>query len=443
MGSVDEILISASPGETRLALIAGAVPVEFIVDRGDGLPGDVVLGRVLSVNHPLGAAFVDIGAAQPGFLSPVGKARQGDALLVQVTASARAAKGAELTAAPSLAGQVLAYSPFRPGLSISRKIEDEAERARLRALVKPWLMEGEGVVLRTGAAGRDEADLLAELNALRGRWQAIADARAVAEGAKAIPARLHAPTALERLLTLYPGVRAVWVDDHAALAEARKLFASAQYDAQAFARHDAADLLEDALSPVAPLPGGGTLIFGTAAGMTVIDIDSGAGSPMEANMDAVPEIARQMRLRALAGHILVDLIPSRDRRALGRLVQAMRDAVADDPTPTHVVGTTPLGLLEMTRERHRPTLAETFLEPTLPTRSADSLALAALRALLAEAQSRPAARLGLALSPTVMSALMRRPTALAIAAARLGQAPTLREDAGSETLAAGFAVIPL
>ena len=426
MESADAILLSAGPGELRLALMAGDRPLEFLVDRGDGSPGDVVLGRVLSVNRALDAAFIDIGEPTAGFLSPAGPAAEGQPLLVQVTAAARGAKGAELTRAVSLAGSVIAYTPARAGLNVSRRIVEDDERARLSAVLKPALTAGEGVVVRTQAAGAEAAALLAELDVLRGRWQAIEAARAVATP----PARLHAPHPLTRLLGDYPDITRVVVDSAALLAEIRPLFAAAELRRDAF--DEVAEDLDAALDSRAPLPGGGALIIESTAALTVIDIDSGGGSALDANLAAVPEIARQLRLRGVAGHVILDIIPLRDRRALGRIVEALRHAVADDPTPTHVIGTTPLGLVEMTRERRRPTLAETMLEAAPVRRSADSLGLDALRALLREADARPGARLALAAPPEVVTALRRRPAALAQAADRLGRPLTLKEQPGLE-----------
>jgi Rne/Rng family ribonuclease len=424
MGSADAILLSAGPGELRLAVMAGDRPLEFLIDRGDGNPGDVVLGRVLSVNRAIDAAFIDIGEPTAGFLAPAGPAAEGQPLLVQVTAAARAGKGAELTRAVSLAGQVIAYTPARAGLNVSRRITADDERARLTAVLKPVLTAGEGVVVRTQAAGTEAGALLAELDTLRRRWQAIEAARAVATP----PARLHAPHPLTRLLGDYPDITRVVVDSAALLADIRPLFAAAELCRDAF--DEVADDLDAALDSWVPLPGGGTLIIEFTAALTVIDIDSGGGSALDANLAAVPEIARQLRLRGVAGHVILDIIPLRDRRALGRIVEALRQAVADDPTPTHVIGTTPLGLVEMTRERRRPTLAETMLDATPARRSADSLGLDALRALLREADTRPGARLALAASPEVVTALRRRPAALAQAADRLGRPLTLKEQQG-------------
>ncbi len=422
----DEIVISSAPGETRLVLLVDGRPVEFIIDRGEATSGDVVLGRVLSVNRRLDAAFVEIGDSQPGFLGAPRRLSEGDPVLVQVTAAARGAKGASLTAAPSLAGRWLVFTPFRPGLNLSRRVTDEAERTRLATALGRERAAGEGVVVRTEAAGVSDHDLLGELRILRQRWQTIA-----ASAAQTVPpAALYRTPAVARLLADAPSVERIVVDDPAKLTELRAVFSIVEVRRDAFERSGAAEALEAALEPRVPLPGGGALIIEQTAAVTVIDVDSGGGSALDANLAAVPEIARQLRLRGLAGHILVDVIPLGDRRTLGRLVEELRKAVAGDPTPTRVIGATPLGLVEMTRDRRRPSLAEIMLAATAPQPNAETIGLEGLRAILREAAERPAARLALAAAPAVIAALRRRPAALAEAARRLGRPLALKEDAG-------------
>ncbi|WP_158240443.1 ribonuclease E/G [Telmatospirillum siberiense] len=417
MPPVDEILFSRSPGESRFALMAGGVPVEFVIDRGAAGVGAFVLGRVLSVNRGLDAAFVDIGEPLPGFLASPGAAHgEGAVVLVQVTAASRGSKGAALSAQPSMQGSLLVYTPARPGLNLSRRIADDARREGLRTLLRGLLEPHEGLVVRTEAAEADEAALLAELTSLRGRWRSLSEQAAKA----AAPARLLAVPPLAELLAAHPRVAALRVDDRAALAEAKALFPAAIHEEGVFDR-EAGEALDQALDPRVPLPGGGSLIIETTAAYVTVDIDSGGGAPLAANLAAVPEIARQLRLRGLAGHILIDIIPLKDRQAQARLLAALRKAVADDPTPTHVVGVTPLGSVEMTRERRRPSLAELLLDGGAPTRNAETLGLEGLRAALRAAFDRPQARIALAAAPGVAALLSRNHAALDDAARRLGR----------------------
>jgi Rne/Rng family ribonuclease len=429
MALVDEILLSVAPGETRIALLSEGVPVEFFIDRGEAAAGDFVLGRVLSVNRDLDAAFVEIGEPQPGFLPAPGKAHgEGAVVLAQVTSAARGGKGAVLSVAPSLQGRLLAYTPARAGFNLSRRITDADRRGSLRRMLEPLLMPGEGLVVRTDAVLASDDALCAELILLRRRWQSIQGSatRAVP------PSRLDASSPLIRLLTDYPTVRCLRVDDRKALVEVKALFPDALYEEGVFDR-EVGEIFDLALETRVPLEGGGALIVETTAAFTAIDVDSGGGAPLAANLAAVPEIVRQLRLRGLAGHILIDIIPLKDRQALGRLVAALREAVAADPTPTHVVGVTPLGMIEMTRERRRASLAEIMLEDRAPQRNAETIGLDGLRAALRAALAQPQAKIALAAAPEVVAALLRNRTALDDLASRLGRPLPIRSNADIST----------
>lgn len=347
MPAPDTVLVSVSPGETRLALMAADEVVELLVDRGGLAVGDVVGGRVLAVNRDLNAAFIEIGEPRPGFLGRPGTLAEGDSVAVQVSAAARHDKGAGLRRAPE-------------------------------------------------------------------------------------PVDLRRPSPLARMLGVWSGVARVLADDAATLAAIRADCSAARLERDCFESRGAADALEQALDPVVPLADRARLIIESTAGATVIDIDSGGAAPLAANLAAMPEIARQLRLRALAGHLLVDVIPLGRRRPLTPVVEALREAVARDPTPTHLVGVTPLGMIELMRERRRPSLGEVMLDPPACRASAETLALAALRAVLRQVERQPGRRPLLAAAPAVIEALGRHPAALAEMQRRLGQRLELRSDPAVE-----------
>lgn len=224
-----------------------------------------------------------------------------------------------------------------------------------------------------------------------------------AEGA--VPALLRPSDPLERLRAAFPGAPVV-------------------------EGHDEVDeVLEAVLSPVAALPGGGRLVIEATAALAAIDVDSGPMRPADANRAAVAEIARQLRLRNIGGQVVVDFVSGRDRKPLHRLADELKAAVAADPVPTHVFGVSPLGLVELTRERRGPSLAELLCRRALGPTS-ETLALMALRRLLAEALARPAARLGIRAAPAVAAALARLPEARAEAERLLGRPLAIREEAG-------------
>lgn len=220
-----------------------------------------------------------------------------------------------------------------------------------------------------------------------------------------VPVLLRRPDPLEGLRTAFPGARIV-----------------------PNAHHEVDEVLEAALDPVVPLPGGGRLVIEPAAALTAIDVDSAGARPAEANGLAVAEIARQLRLRNIGGQVVVDFVSGRDRKPLFRLVEALKQAVAADPVPTHVFGVSPLGLVELTRERRGSALTELLCRRARAA-TPETLALAALRSLLAEALARPGKILALRAAPPVAAALAGLAAERAEAERRLGHPLTIREDA--------------
>ena len=366
MAPADRILLAWGPGEIRSAVCRGDQIVELGVARAELVAGALFLGRVVEVPSGLDAAFVEIGQSRPGFL-PGAKGRcQGQSLLVQVRADARGGKGAVLTDSPVLAGRLLSLTPSCPGIAASARLED-GETRRLTALAGALIRPGEGLRLHAAAAGRGADELAADLAALRDDW---AEIERQCQALRA-PALVWRPDPLARLLAAHPQVMRVVVDDAALLAQCRhRVGAMAVLDAAAIADAGLDDAFDAALDPVVALPCGGRLIIEPTAALTAIDVDSGGAKPAEANRQAVDAVARQLRLRGIAGQVAVDFIPGTARGALFKLTAALKRAVADDPVPTHVFGLGPLGLVELTRERRAPPLAELMGEtarlPSVP-----------------------------------------------------------------------------
>lgn len=420
-----EILYSWGPGESRLALVKDDRLVELAVVRPDLLAGAVVLGRVVELAPKLGAVFLDIGQERPAYLQGVKGLTKGQAVLAQVKADAHAGKGATLTQDVTLPGRFVAYVPARPGLVVSRKLSDD-KRARLMERLEPLVAEGEGVIARTNAIHAGEDELVADLDRLRAAWIAI-------KAATKAPAVLWRPDPLERLLAEHHGVTRILVDDDETFAAARARFGAMverQRGAPIFDLHEVEDSLAAALSPVVGLVCGGRVAIEPTAALTAIDVDSGPASPVEANLQAIPVIARQLRLRNIAGQIVVDFVSAGGKGVLMKLAAQLKQVVATDPIATHVIGVTPLGLIEMTRERRGQSLAELMQERTTQA-APDAAALAALRQAVAESAHRPGRGLTLVVAPDIAAALSRRPDAIAEAEARLGRKLTIRADARS------------
>ncbi|MDO8608364.1 MAG: ribonuclease E/G [Phaeospirillum sp.] len=238
------------------------------------------------------------------------------------------------------------------------------------------------------------------------------------------PSPLWRPHVLERLLAANPGVTHVAVDDAAALAEARRWFPTAERRALP----EVEDALDEALTPVVALASGGRLVIEPTAALTAIDVDSGGSRPADANREAVAAIARQTRLRGIGGQIAVDFV-SGPKGTPYKLAAALKRAVASDPVPTHVFGVTPLGMVELTRERRGAALAETLCRRHTEL-TAESLVLTGLRRVLAEADARPGVALALVVAPEVAMALSRLGEAMTETERRLGRALPIRSEPG-------------
>lgn len=211
------------------------------------------------------------------------------------------------------------------------------------------------------------------------------------------------------------------VDHLALLPEAKQLFAAAELQRGIWRDSGAADALDLALCRVVPLPGGGRVIFDEAAGATLIDIDSGGMERNEANRQAMSEIARQLRLRNIAGQIIIDPIPGDSPKAIQDALDQLKQSLASDPVRCDVLGVTKMRMIELVRPRRMPSLSDYFLAPPQPRRSAASVALEALQAILAEAEAAPHRRLSLLAAPAVVHYLNSRPELLADCAEKLGR----------------------
>jgi ribonuclease G len=438
-----ELLLSVSPGEVRGALLEDDRVVELIVERpGDAAgAGAIYLGRVTAVVESLDAAFVDIGGGAAAFLpaSAAATARggksiaaavhEGEAVLVQTTRAAAGDKAPKATRRLTLAGHRLVLRPGEPGVAAGRRLA-AAERARLTAIVETLATEDEGFILRSAAAGASAEALAAEAEILRARWRAVAEAARTRKP----PALLDTePGPVERILRDHVPADAegIALDGRAGVAAAAAWCKRFRPELAGRIEVAGADLFEargveaaidEALSATVALPSGGTLAIEPTRALTAIDVDTGgdargggqARAIRATNLEAAAEIARQLRLRTIGGLVAVDFVHMRDAAHRREVAAALRRAAAGDPMAVEVGEITAFGLLELTRRRERPALAELLLEPpfALGRRTALTVALGALRAVLREAGGAGAPVLRAA--PEVVAAL-RGPAAAALA----------------------------
>jgi ribonuclease G len=349
-----ELLISASPGEWRAALLEDGAPVELRVERGDGMEaGSVHLGRVSRLAPALGAAFVDIGGVRPAFLPqselfPRGRRlNEGEVVVVQIRREAQGGKAARLSTRVAAMGDIAVGAP------------DLQPPARL--------------------------------------WPAAGCAAALA--------------------VLFGEIEQIKVDEPAALPQIRAGFPDAGVAVLPEAEwpYDLDVLFEEALSKTVALADGGSVHFEQTHAAVLIDVDSGTpdwGSPERAalavNLAAAAAIARHIRLRNLAGGIVVDFVGLDDRGARERVCARLARALARDPLHPQILGWTRLGHLELMRRRRTRPLADALLEPASEGRlvkTALTVALEALRGLRRAARAQPGCRWQLSAAPPVAAAL--------------------------------------
>jgi ribonuclease G len=391
-----EILANVEPFEVRVAVVESGVVVGVLIERGDPLAGNIYKGRVASVLPGMEAAFVDIGLDRNAFLhlsdirsrriaafgaadeleDQIGRGaaiaervRVGQEILVQVTKEPRGGKGARATSYVALPGHYLVLTPTVPGIGVSRKIEDEQERRRLRALADRLRPEGMGLIVRTAAEGVEERDLADDVRFLLQLWGGVAER---ARDGRA-PALLYQDLGLIRRVVrdLFTGeVERFVLDSPEEWRRVRDLIAGFAPElagrvrlhegpAPLFEAYNVEREIERALHRKVWLRSGGYVVFDRTEAATVIDVNTGkyvgktdlASTILKTNMEAAREIARQIRLRDIGGIILIDFIdmePVQHRRAV---LDALAEAVREDRTKIHIIDLTGLGLVEMTRKR--------------------------------------------------------------------------------------------
>ena len=404
----DTIVVSALPGDRRVAWLADGVLIRYAVDAGEeaGGPadvraGDIIVGRVVRVHAGLAAAFVDIGDARAGFLmlhdGPARNERdqrpglaEGDRVLVQVVRAAEGAKGAKLTGRFRPEGQALALAA--EGVAASAR-----PPAVLRRVPDPFVS-----ALRDGVHPR-----LARVVA-----EDLASAAAVRAACPELSGRIEIP-----LLGPPP-----------------------------FAAFGIAEQLEAALKPTLALPSGGALTISETPALVAVDVDAGATLTGDAdataravNVEAIAALKAALDLRALGGHIVIDAVPMRTKHDREHILAALRAAFAGDALQTDIGGFTRFGLIELTRARVGPSLRQQLgractacdgggvvLKPAIAAGDA-------LRAAVAEARLSPGlAPLIVAPAPVIAALGGSMAAARAACEARLGRVIGLKEEAAIE-----------
>jgi len=450
------MLINArTPEEVRVAVVDGDTLENFQVEVAErGLTrGNIYRGAIVNIQPSLNAAFIDYGAERHGFLAiqdvvPQAWYRQpegdrpridevlvkGKPIVVQVTREAEGDKGSVLTTDLSLAGRYLVLTPFDDTRGVSRKVEDEETRKRLRLLATALdVPDGCGVIVRTNALDQNKTALQRDFAALLRLWKRIhAEAR-------------QAPRDGERTRLLYSDqdvviqalrdhldatIEEILVDDDAAHEKAeaylrtfmprgRTVLTRWQERTPLFSAYKLETQIDRIYDRSVALPSGGSVVIDRTEALTAIDVNSGrstrAGSQEETalstNLEAAAEVARQLRLRDLGGLIVVDFIDMRQGKNQRKVEKALREAMKPDRARSTVGRISDNGLLEINRQRvqqalslrtHRPcpTCAGTGRIP-----SAEMVGLNLLRRIEARAAMAPLKRVRIALHPELADAV--------------------------------------
>jgi ribonuclease G len=401
-----EILINASMQEARAAVVENGVLQELFLERESrrGIISNIYKGRVSRVLPGMQAAFIEIGLERTAFLhaSDIFDPRhaetgiepprteniralvqEGNDILVQVVKDPLGSKGARLTTYITLPSRYLVYMPQSRGVGVSARIEDEAERERLRQAVAAGVTpdDNAGYIVRTAAEDATAEALLADMNYLRRLWHVVRE-----KGLRTQPGNLvHADLPLHlRVMRdlLRPDVARVLIDQPNAHREMREFAQTFMPEAltqlelygesrSVFELHSVEAEIQKALDRKVPLKSGGYVIIDQTEAMTTVDVNTGAfvghrnleETIFRTNLEAAVTIARQLRLRNLGGIIIIDFIDMEEPEHRRQVIQALERALGEDHVKTNISSVSPLGLVEMTRKRTRESLEHLLCRP--------------------------------------------------------------------------------
>ena len=402
-----QILINAAQHETRVAILEDDILVELMLDRQDAqrIVGDIYLGRVEGVLPGIQAAFVNIGSDKAAFLHVSDVAdedpeaseeekgvkryppiqsllKKGEEVLVQVTKEPIGTKGPRVTAQVSLPGRNLVYMPRSEHIGVSRKIEQREERTRLRRLMRNILQLGQGgVIVRTVGESATRKALERELKGLIKTWKRIEARVEQAEAPALVHEEAHLAAGIIRDL-FSEKVDTLTVDSREIFNEIRdyldavdpELMRRVKYHDSKVSLFDKYEIEEEILRSFergVELPSGGHIVIESTESLVAIDVNTGRYTGkkdpektiLRTNLDAAREVARQLRLRDVGGIIVVDFIDMEDKANRDKVMQELRSHLGRDRARTKAFHVSDLGLVEMTRQRVRPSVYYSVTQP--------------------------------------------------------------------------------
>lgn len=396
----NEILVNASPMETRVAVIENGLLHEILIERSEhrGLVGNIYRGKVVRVLPGMQSAFVEIGLERASFLHVSDLQKKGEAvkdivellkegqlITVQVAKDPIGTKGARVTTLLSVSSRYLVYMPDLENVGISMRITEESERERLISLVGKIAtgffpqMKGSFIV-RTAAEGVAEEELKQDMFFLQSLWSSLE----LNLSSSVVPACLYEDLPVSaRILRdmVRPHLEKIRVDSREALQkmqdfcdrfvpEAKNLLELYSGECPIFELYGVEDEIQRSLRRNVELKSGGYLVIDQNEAMTTIDVNTGAfvghrnleETIYKTNLEAATALARQIRIRNLGGIIIVDFIDMQDEEHRNQLHRTLEKSLSKDYTRTSISGVTELGLVQIVRKRTRESLGQLLCE---------------------------------------------------------------------------------
>ncbi len=393
-----EILMNVTPTETRVALIENGILQEIHIERQAkrGIVGNIFLGKVSRVLPGMQAAFIDIGLDKAAFLHAsdiithidqeelasrpeqakdiAQLVRPGQLIVVQVVKDPLGTKGARLTTDITIPSRYMVLMPRSPHVGISQRIEDEAERERLKRAALPYCDDDGGFIVRTAAEGAADQALSQDAAFLRRLWDTIQKRKKNLRKVGLLYQDLNLACRILRDFVGEP-IERIRVDSRVTYEQLCEFVAEfipelnsvLEYypgDRPIFDLFDVENEVQRALDRKVELKSGGSIIIDQTEAMTTIDINTGAfvghrnleETIFNTNIEATQAIARQLRLRNLGGIIIIDFIDMQSTDHRRRVLHSLEQALAKDRAKNSINGFTTLGLVEMTRKRTRESL---------------------------------------------------------------------------------------
>ena len=404
----EEIVISVTPHESRVAVIAQGLLQEIFIERFHkrGTVGNIYQGKVVRILPGLQSAFVSIGQEKAAFMHitdlidshelvsdersekfeypPIlDVLHDGEELLIQVSKEPIGSKGARITSHISLASRYLVYLPGSNHVGISQRIEDDAERQRLTDLLESIKLGGKkaGFIVRTASEGVSGEDIRKDAELLQARWATIVKDAATSKAETLVYEDLPLPLRVMRDI-INPETDRILVDNMSIYSTLQRFLEDfipdklgcleiASGDVALFDAHNLEDQIEAALDRKVPLKSGGYLIVDQTEAMTTVDVNTGAfvgrrdleETVYRTNLEAAAAIPRQLRLRNIGGIVIIDFIDMMDEEHKRQVLRTLEKGQQLDRVRWNITEISDLGLVEMTRKRTHESLLKMMCAP--------------------------------------------------------------------------------